>query len=232
MRIIAHRGAKGLAPENTIASIKAGAKTKADAIEFDVRVSSDGKLVLSHDASLKRTHGVKKKVHDMKASEIKKIQSAEGHGVPTLEEAMQAAGNKALFIEGKRETWAEPLAKALKKHPNRKNLTVISFDHQALDRFSDLCPDIPVYVLEHRNALDAINAARLYGFNGIDVNFWTLNPLAYWLAKRHKLEIIVYTVNKPWQARLLRKLYPDVDITTDHPHQMEFLKTPKVSKAV
>lgn len=224
MRIIAHRGAKGLAPENTIASIIAGAKSKADAIEFDIRVSSDDKLVLSHDASLKRTHGVKKKVHDMKASEIRKVQSPEGHGVPTLAEAMQAAGDKPLFIEGKRENWAVPLAKALAKHPNRERLTVISFDHQALDQFSQLCPDIPVYVLEHRNPLDAINAARIYGFNGIDVNFWTLNPLVYWLARRHKLEITVYTVNKLWQARLLLRLYPAINITTDHPHLLQAIK--------
>jgi glycerophosphoryl diester phosphodiesterase len=226
MRIIAHRGAKGLAPENTIASIIAGVESKADAIEFDIRVSSDQQLVLSHDASLKRTHGVKKKVHHMKASEIKKVQSPDGHGVPTLQEALKAAGDRPVFIEGKRETWAPLLAKAVDRmsKSQRKRTTVISFDHQALDEFSDLCPDVPVYVLDHHNAFDAINAARVYGFDGIDVNFWTLNPLAYWLARRHKLEITVYTVNKPWQARLIHRFYPDVNITTDHPHQMEFLQ--------
>ncbi|RTK93702.1 hypothetical protein EKI60_05155 [Candidatus Saccharibacteria bacterium] len=224
MRVISHRGAAGLAPENTIEAIKQGARSNADAIEFDVRVSSDGKLVLSHDANLKRTHGVNRKVRDMRAAEIRKIQSPEGHRVPTLAQALEAAGTKQLIIEGKRETWAEPLAVLLKKFPAKKRVTVISFDHQALHAFSQLCPEIPVYVLEHKNAFDAINAARVYNFNGIDVNFWTLNPLAYWLARRHKLEVVVYTVNKPWQARLLRKLYPSISITTDHPHQMKFLQ--------
>ena len=223
MRIIAHRGAKGLAPENTIASIKAGAQSEADAIEFDIRLSSDGRLVLMHDASLERTHGVKRKVHHMRASEIKKVQSPEGHGVPTLEEALRAAGDKPLFIEGKRDAWAMPLAKHLRKH-NKQNITVISFDHQTLDEFSDLCPEVPVYVLEHRNPFDAVNAARIYGFDGIDVNFWTLNPLVYWLAQRHGLEVTVYTVNKLWQARLLLKLYPKINITTDHPHILAVLK--------
>lgn len=227
MRVISHRGAAGLAPENTIAAIKEGARAKVDAVEFDIRVSSDGKLILSHDASLKRTHGVKKKVRHMRAAEIKKIQSPEGHSVPTLEEAMQAAGKKPLFIEGKRETWAIPLAKILKQHPRRKDLTVISFDHQALHAFSQLCPGITTYVLEHRNAFDAINAARVYDFNGIDVNYWTLNPLAYWLAKRHNLEITVYTVNKPWLARLLRYFYPTISITTDFPNKMQFLRDKK-----
>lgn len=224
MRIISHRGAAGLAPENTIAGIQAGAKTKADAIEFDIRVSSDGKLVLSHDAKLRRTHGVNRKVSDMKASEIKKIKSSEGHGVPTLDEAIAVAGKKHLVIEGKREDWAEPLAKALKKYPQSGDWTVISFDHNELHKFKVLCPHMVVYVLEHRNIFDAINAARIYNFNGIDVNFWSLNPLAYWLARRHGLSIVVYTVNKVWQARLLARLYPAISITTDVPHQMEFLQ--------
>ena len=227
MRVISHRGAAGLAPENTIAAIKKGAATAVDAIEFDIRVSSDGALVLSHDASLKRTHGVKRKVRDMKASEIKKVESPEGHGVPTLAEAMKAAGDKPLFIEGKREDWAQPLAQALGGHPRRKDFTVISFDHQALKEFKELCPDIKTYVLENHNALDAINAARLFGFEGIDVNYNTLNPLAYWLAKRHGLEMVVYTVNKKWIARLLRFLYPSVSITTDHPTDMLFLRKKK-----
>lgn len=227
MRVISHRGAAGLAPENTIEAIKKGAKSKVDAIEFDIRISSDGKLVLSHDASLKRTHGVKKKVSDMKAHEIKKVQSPLGHSVPTLEEAIKAAGKMPLFIEGKRETWSEALAKALKDHPERGDITVISFDHQALHEFAELCPDIATYVLEHRNPFDAINAARIFGFTGIDVNYWTLNPLAYWLAKRHNLQVVVYTVNKPWIARLLRFLYPTISITTDYPDQMQFLRNPK-----
>lgn len=230
MRIIGHRGAAGLAPENTIIAIKTGAKTVADAIEFDIRVSSDGKLILSHDASLQRTHGDNRKVRDMRASEIKKIQSPAGHHVPTLEEAITAAGKKNLFIEGKREDWAEPLVRTLKKHPESKNWTVISFDHNELHKFKELCPDMTTYVLEHRNPFDAINAARVYGFSGVDINFWTLNPLAYWLARRHNLDVVVYTVNKPWQARLLRKLYPEISITTDFPDQMEFLHLGKAAK--
>jgi hypothetical protein len=56
------------------------------------------------------------------------------------------------------------------------------------------------------------------------MNFWILNPLTYWLARRRNLEIIVYTVNSAWIAGFLSVLFPRISITTDHPNQMQFLR--------
>ena len=53
MLIIGHRGAAGLAPENTIASLKAGFEAGSDILEFDVRITSDGIPILAHDAWIK-----------------------------------------------------------------------------------------------------------------------------------------------------------------------------------
>lgn len=223
MKIIGHRGAAGLAPENTIPSIKAAIASGVDAIEFDIRATSDGELVLSHDASLERTHGYDKKVHNMHSSEVKTVRSKEGNSVPTLNEALKAAGTTPLFIEGKSGNWAMPLANLLRKK-SINMITVISFNHQELHAFHELMPNIKVLVLEHRNPFDAINAARVYGFDGIDVNYWTLSPLSYWLARRHGLEIAVFTVNKPWIGSFLRVLYPNIAITTNVPHKLQFLR--------
>ncbi len=59
MLIIGHRGAAGLAPENTMESFDAAYNAGADMIEFDVRLTRDNRLVVIHDAKLKRTHGHK-----------------------------------------------------------------------------------------------------------------------------------------------------------------------------
>jgi glycerophosphoryl diester phosphodiesterase len=230
MNVIGHRGAANIAPENTIAGIKAAMKVGVDAVEFDIRVSKDKKLFLCHDASLLRTYNVDKKVSELTSSELKKISDSEGHRIPTLEEALEACGKTTAIIEAKSGNWAEPLSKVLHKHPHKKIHSVISFNHQELNKFQKLLPEIPLYVLEHRNAFDAINAARLYGFQGIDVNFWTLNPLAYALAWRHKLEIIVFTVNNVWIAKFLRLLYPGIAITTNDPHVMQQFRTHKGAK--
>lgn len=220
MRIIGHRGAPSLAPENSIRSIKAAIDAGVDGIEFDVRLSKDGKLFLCHDPTLERTHDVDERISSLTATALMKIKGPDGDHIPTLEEALKVAGKTPLYIEAKARNWAKPLVRALAKHPNKKHYTVIAFNHQELFKFSQYCPDIAVYVLEHRNPFDAINAARVYGFDGIDVNYWTMNPLAYYLCKRHNLGIIVFTANTPWIAKIFQKLYPKISITTNVPQKM------------
>lgn len=227
MRVIGHRGAAGIAPENSINSIKEAIKAGVDAIEFDVRLSKDNKLYLIHDPTLSRTHDVEQHISELNSSDIKKIKSKNGDHIPSIEEALEICKDKVVFIEAKGSDWAKPLAKVIESRKNSQNLKVISFNHQELNYFSDLCPNIPVYVLEHRNSFDAINAARLYNFSGIDINYWILNPLAYYLAKRHKLDIAIFTVDKPWIANLIKFFYSDIWITTNYPNKMQFLRKRK-----
>ncbi|KAL2793695.1 PLC-like phosphodiesterase [Aspergillus keveii] len=63
-QIIAHRGYKGRFPENTLCAVDAAARAGADALELDLHLSRDGVVVLSHDPSLKRCYGVKKKISE------------------------------------------------------------------------------------------------------------------------------------------------------------------------
>lgn len=232
MKIIGHRGAAGLATENTLRAIRAANKAGVDAVEVDIRLSTDGHIVLSHDASLERVFGIETKVSELSKKELGKIKSVDDDHVATLVQAMKELGETEIIIEGKSGDWAKPLAEFLLKHPKRQQCSVISFNHQELAVFKGLVPTVPVYVLEHRNSFDALNAARLYNFDGIDINYWSLNPLVYYLAKRNKLKIIVFTVNKPWLARMLSVLYPQISITTNVPHKMQFLrKAPRARKA-
>lgn len=230
MNIIGHRGAKSLALENSIKGIRAAIDAGVDGIEFDVRTSKDGVLYLIHDSSLLRTHSVDKKIAEMTSTQIAKIKDSDGHVIPTIEQALDACADTPAIIECKNGNWAEPLQKVLTRHPKKHIHSVISFNHHELAKFGKLCPHIPLYVLEHRNPFDAINAARVYGFQGIDINYWTLNPLAYILAWRHKLRVIVFTVNKSWTANFLRVLYPGISITTDIPQDMQHLRPKNVRK--
>ncbi len=61
VEIVAHRGASFDAPENTLASMKLAWKQNADAIETDIHLSKDGKLVVLHDFDTERVSGVDKK---------------------------------------------------------------------------------------------------------------------------------------------------------------------------
>src|SRR4051794_19310515 len=73
VEIVGHRGASHDAPENTVAAIKLAWKQKADASEFDVYLSKDGKIVVIHDGTTKRTAGVAKKVIDQTLAELREL---------------------------------------------------------------------------------------------------------------------------------------------------------------
>lgn len=227
MKIIGHRGAAGLALENTIASIKAAKRAGVDAIEFDIRMTSDEQFVLSHDQTLSRVSPHHHVVKDVVSEHLADIVLHNGERLPTLAEALQAAGNTPVVIETKGAGWASRLAQFLENY-GPLDATVISFNHRELGRFAKLSPAVPTYAIERTKPFDAIQFARQNKFTGVDMNFWLLNPLTYWMARRKGLEIIVYTVNFRWIAWYLNVLFPNIAITTNHPHSLQFLRNKKI----
>lgn len=81
--IIAHRGARSLAPENTISAAKRAFENHADGWELDVAMSIDGELVVLHDDTLERTSNVTEifpdrspwSIYDFSLEDIKKLDS-------------------------------------------------------------------------------------------------------------------------------------------------------------
>src|SRR5438105_750261 len=81
--VVAHRGFKEVAPENTIAAFDAGARIGADYMELDVRETKDGELVLMHDSSVERTTNGVGAVKELTFAEIRKLDAGDGQSVPT-----------------------------------------------------------------------------------------------------------------------------------------------------
>lgn len=95
--IIGHRGASHDAPENTLAAFKLGWEQGADAVELDIWLTKDGKIVCLHDADTKRTTGVLKKAADSTLAELRTLDAGtwkdakwRGEKIPTLTEALAA----------------------------------------------------------------------------------------------------------------------------------------------
>lgn len=223
MKVIGHRGAAGLALENTLEAIRAGIAAGVDGIEFDVRLTSDAHFVLCHDPTMKRVSQNDTPIEKSTLKELRAIRLNNGEVIPTLEEALQTCGDVPVIVELKGTAWAIPLAALLKQHSIR-DLRIISFNHAELAVFHRLMPEVRVYANERTNAMEAIQFARSQKFTGVDLNFWLVNPLTYFLAKRSKLEIIVYTVNRPWIVHFLYRLFPHITITTNYPQLMQFVR--------
>jgi glycerophosphoryl diester phosphodiesterase len=222
MKIIGHRGAAGLALENTLESIRSAVSAGVDAIEIDVRLTKDKHLVLSHDGHTKRVSPSRLVVHETHLQDLQALKLHNGKRMPTLKEAMRIIGDTPLIIEAKDDGWAQSLASLLHKN-RRQNISIIAYNHDELYAFSLLCPHVSTYALQHTSPFDVIQLAQQRGFTGVDLNFWILNPLTYWWARRAGLEVIVYTVNTVWVARFLKFLYPHIGITTNNPHKLGFL---------
>lgn len=111
---VAHRGASVAAPENTLAAIRAAAALGADMVEFDVRRTRDGALVLVHDVTLTRTTDAARvlpargpwRVADLTLAELRRLDAGSWHSrvhagepLPTLEDALDLAGDLGLGVQ-------------------------------------------------------------------------------------------------------------------------------------
>ena len=151
--IIAHRGASGHAPENTLAAFKLAWEQEADGIEGDFHLTKDGHIICLHDADTKRTSagGVLKNVRESTLAELRALdvglwkgEAFRGETIPTLEEVMAVVpSGKAFFLEVKCGPEIVPaLLAALEAGPlTREQVTVISFNDNMIRSFKAEAPD-------------------------------------------------------------------------------------------
>jgi glycerophosphoryl diester phosphodiesterase len=224
MKIIGHRGAAGLALENSRASLLAAIKQGVDMIEFDVRLTADGHLVVIHDKNTKRVAEDKRTIRGQTIEELRhNFRLSNGEDIMTLDEALDVLGSTPVIIEIKDRGSVDELLRTLKRHPDAVP-NVASFQHAELLQLRHELPNIPTYILEHYAPIDIVQTARRVHATGIGLNKWLMNPLTYWLARRSGLKIYLYTVNGRLLGRFLHVFYPDVDLCTNRPER--FIRQP------
>ena len=150
LEITAHRGASKDYPENTMSAFKGAVDAGADWIELDVQQTKDGMVVVSHDASLKRTAGIKRNIYDMDYAELEMVdvgrKSMGFEHIPTLAEVLIFANenNIKLNIELKpngHEIELEQDVLYLINTYYRKDMCIISsLNYDSLKRVKELDP--------------------------------------------------------------------------------------------
>lgn len=131
--ILAHRGARSQAPENTLPAFQKAFELGADGFECDIFLSQDGVPVIMHDDTLNRTTTGTGFVWEHSAKELRAL------GVPTLEEALDITPNHSVInteLKGCKpyspEYLADQIGDLLKKHQNRISVIISSFDPELL----------------------------------------------------------------------------------------------------
>ncbi len=206
-RFQGHRGYwKGGAQENTLASFKAAKERGLQMVEMDVHLSSDGQVVVFHDADLKRLAGDSRRVDQVNAAELKKLAQ-----IPTLLEVLLSSDvPRFLNIEVKTDkasdrTLEQKVAEVVKETNSQSRIIFSSFNPLAVRELHRLLPNVPRALLAtkekdptnrwylkllvlapyvHANILHldhryvSIKDLRRYIKRGVPVSFWTVNEQA------------------------------------------------------
>ncbi|MEI4770619.1 glycerophosphodiester phosphodiesterase family protein [Psychrobacillus sp. FJAT-51614] len=160
---VAHRGATGYAPENTIAAFDLAVDMKADYIEIDVQRSKDGELVLIHDTTVDRTTDGTGKVGELTFEQLRSLDAGSwkgeqfaGESISTFEEILDRYHGKiGILIELKSPELypgiEEQVAEALKERnldkPQNEKIIIQSFNFESMKKMDQLLPQVPIGVL-------------------------------------------------------------------------------------
>lgn len=227
VEIIAHRGASYLAPENTLASSRIAWEQGADAVEVDIYLSKDKKIMCIHDSNTKRTTGEDHIVKDTESEVLRDLDAGsfkdlkyKGQKIPFLKEIIKAVPKgKELVVEIKcgSEVLSD-LKNSIQKYGKNKKFAFIAFDLQTITDTKNTFPDKPCYwlcnnqVLLEKN-LGQIPAARL---DGVSLDYRIITAKVANEVKNINLELYTWTVDDPAEAKRLIQLGVK-GITTNRP---------------
>ncbi|MBN2211759.1 MAG: hypothetical protein JW709_10235 [Sedimentisphaerales bacterium] len=233
MEIVAHRGASFEAPENTQAAVKLAWEKNADAVEIDIHLSKDNKIVVIHDYSTYRTSGTALEVKDTDSSRLRKLDVGtikdkrfEGEQIPFLDEILNLLPPaKKLFLEIKCGSAVLPyLQETITQNHKESQIILMSFDLETIAIAKNVMPYIAAYWLkqtkvnEHTRQMIPhdihwIDIAMENKLEGMAVRWDGVTTEFVSFAKAKRLNIYVWTVDDPKVASELQKLGIDGIIT-------------------
>jgi glycerophosphoryl diester phosphodiesterase len=218
--VIAHRGCTESAPENTVASVQAAARMRCDAVEFDVHITSDGKPVVIHDATLDRTTNGEGAVAATSLAEIRTLDAGSwfseefaGQRVPTLEEVIAAAGKSMLAVhvrchENDSDRGERAIVDDLTNQNAVKRAWIIHHTRHGLYRFRKLEEGLRLCWLPRDGGrdLEYIDDAFYMGYRIIQPTFRVVTPEFVEYAHKKGVWINVFWADDEDQMRQLTGL--------------------------
>jgi len=227
--IYGHRGAKGEAPENTLASFEQCLQHGVRRCELDLHLSRDGELMVIHDPTLKRTTGRRGKVAQHDAEELVKYDARQGGPgwktpcpIPRLSELFEKCDFEHWQLEVKsasRDRAARTVLaiKALaERYQLKERITVTSSSREVLRALNRLAPEISRGLVAEYNWLDPLKVARQYGCDLLALKWTLCTPERLEKAKKQGLHVSMWTVNEPALMRRLADFGVD-SLITDYP---------------
>ncbi len=225
---IAHRGASGNFPENTVCAFRAAIDAGAEMCELDVQLSRDGAIVVIHDETVERTTDGKGEVAELTLEELKRLDAGakfkggavKGERIPTLDEVFSVTSGKCgLNIELKAGGLEHQVAQIMQTRNALADSIVSSFDWEYLKNIQQLHFNIRVGLLAEEKPVDLM-------MNAVAMRAHSINPrwdmVTSDLCKAaHERGLKVYTWTVDADARMRALIACGVDgIMTNYPERL------------
>ena len=228
---IAHRGASGNAPENTLAAFKKAVALGAAFIETDLQLSRDARFVAIHDATVNRTTNGQGAVRDMTLAELRRLDAGSwfgsafaGERIPTLEEILEFSkkNDVVFYLEIKPGgPWGgeQSLIGALRESGEIPRTVVISFDPAIVLGLRNIEPTLMTGLLYDGQIENPLDKAVAIGARQLAVRGDLVTPAMIAEAQKKDLQVVCWTVNHPAHMRML--IAAGVDgIMSDYPDRL------------
>ena len=222
--VIAHRGASGYEPENTLRSVEKALELGADMVEVDVQASRDGHIVVIHDARLERTTNGKGYVKDLTLEELKKLDAGLGEQIPTLEEVIQLVKGKArLVVEIKVPGTEKRVLQEIKENLLEDEALITSFYHPVIRWVKELNPNVQAGVIIASRPVKPAQLAIDAKANALFPKYTFVDQEMVLVA--HKNNLVVY----PWTVDTLSEINPLIKMGVDGivTNKPSILKSPR-----
>jgi glycerophosphoryl diester phosphodiesterase len=210
--VVAHRGAWGMAPQNSLEAVERAIVLGCDAIEIDVRRTGDGRIVLVHDARV-RLRPVGRLEHHQLQAHMKVGQA------PLLEDVVRAAAGRIIVdVELKEDGYVDAAMDAITRHLAPEQFVVTSFHPAVLAQVKDCAPHARTGLLIGPRRVREVERRASEGHADFLAPHAALarTALFAWAARR-ELAIWVWTVNEQRALRALRDDPRVAAVITDRP---------------
>ncbi len=213
--IIGHRGARGLAPENTISGLRACFEQGVFYVEIDAKLTQDGVVILMHDDSLDRTTDGGGPVAETPFSLVHSLNAAAtfpdrpAEPPPTLVEVLElvqsVGGGINIEIKpcaGRERDTAAAVIDVVRSTWRRGPMPLLSSFHRAvLEACRDFAPELPRGYLSNAEGEDWVAAAKALDCTTLNLGYQRLTPAAVPALRAEGLPLLLWTVNDPALAR-------------------------------
>jgi glycerophosphoryl diester phosphodiesterase len=220
---VGHRGASAYQPENTIASLQEAISRHADMIEFDIRRTADGVIVLFHDRSIKTVMGRRKAISKIAFSELAKITAADGYKLAEFEDVLKLLSPRIpLNIEIKAGGFEAEIVELLQTYPPAFEPTLSSFFPWVVGRLKKINGSLKTALILGRQRINRFNIltrpairrlVRTLGISSFHLQKEILSSKVANNLVETGISFFVWTVDDPDDMRRFLKMGVDGIIT-------------------